>query len=153
VILIAICSGIIIVINGGICCYKQQCNEHGWLLCLMSIVGKLTLLVWRWLLMAGSVLTLLSVSVLFLGVTCIECKLELRPFPEYLILAKYTCILLFTDGLVWAGEIMNHLLHNIKCSINSLLSIIGRKQPQQDKPLWQQQTITTCNEHYNKQLP
>jgi hypothetical protein len=29
-------------------------------------------------------LTPLSASVLFLGVTCIECNLELRPFAEYL---------------------------------------------------------------------
>ena len=36
---------VLIVINGGISCYKQQCNEHGWLLRLMSNGGKGTHLV------------------------------------------------------------------------------------------------------------
>jgi hypothetical protein len=64
VILIVTNSGVMNVVD---CCVRCQMSE------------KERTLLWRWLLM-GSVLTPLTASVLFLGVTCIECSLELRSF-------------------------------------------------------------------------
>jgi hypothetical protein len=62
---------------------------------------------WRWLLM-GSVLTPLSASVLFLGVTCIECNLELCLFPHKWHKKNTPVFLLFTDGpLLTADSIVN----------------------------------------------
>jgi hypothetical protein len=64
---------VLIVTNSGVmnmvdCCVGCQMSE------------KERTLLWRWLPM-GSVLTPLTASVLFLGVTCIECTLERRSFP------------------------------------------------------------------------
>jgi hypothetical protein len=70
---------ILIVTSGGISCTNNSVMNMVGCCVRCQIAANWRSLLWHWLLM-GSVLTPLSVSVLFFGVTCIECNLELRQF-------------------------------------------------------------------------